>query len=780
MDQHATPRKKTAPEKTAPEKTAPEKTERPGGDQRRRLRHLELLLEVTRRMAGYETLDEVLRALVEMTTTELNAERGSLFLNDADTNELYSRVAQGNIQREIRILNSSGVAGYVYTSGEALIIHDAYADPRFNRSIDEQTGFTTRNILCVPIKTVKGETIGVAQTLNKKAGKFTKHDLDLLEAMTSQGTLALQSAQFIERMQAIRRQEMEFIDVVSEVTADIKLGSLLQKVMGEATRLLNAERSTLFLNDDKTNELWSEVGQGLESVQIRLPNHVGIAGAVFTSAKAINIPYAYADLRFNPAFDKKTGFFTRSILCVPIINKYGKVIGVTQVLNKRGGPFTTEDESRLRAFTAQISIALENAKLFADVQAMKNYNESMLESMSNGVITLDEAEKIVTCNAAGQRILRVQPAQILNKPSAEFFAGANGWVLDKLKRVAETQAADIVVDGELTVGEEKLSTNLTVLPLLSMEKKRIGSMLMIEDISNEKRLKSTMSRYMDPGIADKMLASGAEALGGQAVLATILFSDVRSFTTITEQLGAQGTVALLNEYFTLMVDCIQREEGMLDKFIGDAIMAAFGIPVAHDDDADRSVRTAIAMIRELWRWNHERVAEGKLPVDIGIGLNTDTVVSGNIGSKKRMDYTIIGDGVNLAARLESACKQYGSHILISEFTYKALKGTYYSRELDLVVVKGKTRPVAIYEILDYHTDESYPQMIDALRHFKAGLVKYRQQKWDDAAAEFKEVLALNERDKAAKLYVERCEYLKQNPPTVAGEAWDGVWVLESK
>jgi adenylate cyclase len=360
---------------------------------RRRLRHLELLLEVTRRMASYGTLDQVLQALVEMTTTELNAERGSLFLNDPDTNELYSRVAQGNIQREIRILNTSGIAGYVYTSGEALIIADAYADDRFNRSIDEQTGFQTRNILCVPIKTVKGEVIGVAQTLNKRTGKFTKHDLNLLEAMTSQGTLALQSAQFIERMQAIRRQEMEFIDVVSEVTADIKLGSLLQKVMGEATRLLNAERSTLFLNDEKTSELWSEVGQGLESVQIRLPNHLGIAGAVFTSGKAINIPYAYADLRFNPAFDKKTGYFTRSILCVPIVNKHGKVIGVTQVLNKRGGPFSGEDESRLRAFTAQISIALENAKLFADVQNMKNYNEAMLESMSNAVITLDETER---------------------------------------------------------------------------------------------------------------------------------------------------------------------------------------------------------------------------------------------------------------------------------------------------------------------------------------------------------------------------------------------------
>ena len=744
---------------------------------RRRLRHLELLLEVTRRMAGYGTLDQVLQALVEMTTTELNAERGSLFLNDPDTNELYSRVAQGNIQREIRILNTSGIAGYVYTAGEALIIADAYADDRFNRSIDEQTGFQTRNILCVPIKTVKGEVIGVAQTLNKRSGKFTKHDLNLLEAMTSQGTLALQSAQFIERMQAIRRQEMEFIDVVSEVTADIKLGSLLQKVMGEATRLLNAERSTLFLNDEKTSELWSEVGQGLESVQIRLPNHLGIAGAVFTQGKAINIPYAYADLRFNPAFDKKTGYFTRSILCVPIVNKHGKVIGVTQVLNKRGGPFTGEDESRLRAFTAQISIALENAKLFADVQNMKNYNEAMLESMSNAVITLDESEKIATCNAAGLRILRVTPAQILQKPAVEFFAGSNAWVHEKLKRVGETQTTELAMEAELMVGDDKLSVNLTALPLLSAEKKRLGSMLMLEDISNEKRMRSTMSRLMDPGIADQMLAGGVDALGGKNVMATVLFSDIRGFTTITETLGAQGTVALLNEYFTLMVDCIQREEGMLDKFIGDAIMAAFGIPVGHDDDADRSVRTSIAMIRELWHWNKVRITEGKLPVDIGIGLNTDNVVSGTIGSKKRMDYTIIGDGVNLAARLESACKQYGAHILISEFTYKQLRGTYYSRELDLVVVKGKTKPVAIYEVLDYHTDESYPQMTDALRHFRSGLMKYRQQKWTDAKKEFGEVLALNEHDKAAKMYLGRCDHFFANPP---GDDWDGVWVMESK
>ncbi len=745
--------------------------------QKRRLRETELLLEISRKMSAIDSLDTVLNVLVEMTTAELGAERGSLFLNDPDTNELYSRVAQGNFHHEIRILNTSGVAGYVFTTGEGVIIHDAYADPRFNRSVDEQTGFVTHSILCVPIKNAKGETMGVAQTLNKKNGRFNRSEMALFEAMVSQGSLALQSAQFIERLENIRKQELEFINIVSEMTSDIKLGSLLQKVMSEATRMLNAERSTLFLHDEKTNELWSEVGQGLESMQIRLPSHVGIAGAVFASGKTINIPYAYADLRFNPAFDKKTGFFTRSILCVPVVNKHGRTIGVTQVLNKRGGPFTNEDEARLRAFTAQVSIALENAKLFADVQAMKNYNDAMLESMSNGLITLDEAGKIATCNAACLRILKIAANDILHRPATEYFTGANDWIMGKLQLVIDTGEQQSMMDAPLQVGEERLSVNFTVQPLLNIDQKRIGSMMVIEDISSEKRLKSTMSRYMDPGIADRLVASGAELLGGQNVESTVLFSDIRGFTTLTEQLGAQGTVALLNEYFTLMVDCIQREEGMLDKFIGDAIMAAFGIPVTHEDDADRAVRASIAMINTLNKWNRQRVSEGKLPVNIGIGLNTDTVVSGNIGSNKRMDFTIIGDGVNLASRLESACKQYGAKILVSEFTIRKLQGTYRNREVDLVVVKGKTQPVSVYEILAYHTEETFPHIAEVLGLFKDGIAEYRNRRWDSAIKLFNECVSINPNDKPSHLFLERAQILKQTPPP---DDWTGVWVMESK
>ena len=256
----------------------------------------------------------------------------------------------------------------MFTSGQGAIVRDAYADDRFNRAIDQQTGFRTRSILCAPLKTMKGDVIGVAQLLNKIDGEFSEEDLLLLETIISQASVSLESFRTIEDIEKSRRQELDFLAVVSEISSELKLGPLLQKIMAAITRMLDAERSTLFINDEKTSELYTEVGQGLGATTIRLPNHLGIAGAVFTSGQSVNIPYAYADLRFNPSFDRKTGFFTRSILCVPVANKAGKVIGVTQVLNKRGGTFTAEDEARLKAFTSQISIGLENAKLFDDVQ----------------------------------------------------------------------------------------------------------------------------------------------------------------------------------------------------------------------------------------------------------------------------------------------------------------------------------------------------------------------------------------------------------------------------
>ena len=756
-----------------------------------KLNRTELLLEINGQVAGLNDLSQILWKVIKFLTQELDADRATLFLNDSETNELYSRVAQGDLVREIRILNTVGIAGAVYQSEVGEIIHDVSKDNRFHHEIDQQTGYKTKNMICCPVKNFAGETIGVIEVLNKKAGRFTKDNLLFVEAAASRAAKSIQNAQNAELYEKRRAKEIEFMNTVSDVTTEIDLNKLLEKVMEEAARLLNADRATLFLNDNKSSELFSRAAMGEGIGEIRLPNDAGIAGSVFTSGKTINIQHAYADLRFNPEFDKKTGYFTRSILCVPIRNKHSEVIGCTQVLNKRGGKFTKEDESRLMAFTQQVAISLENAKLFEDISKSKKYNESMLSSMSNGVITVNEDGIIVTCNKAGLNILNINQSEVVTRPASEFFSGSKEWIFKKIESVRETRKPVNIMDVEIManskekVGTEKISVNLSILPLISEGltggitnkiSDFMGTLVIFEDISSEKRVKTTMSRYMDPAIADQLLEKGSEIMGGQNTEATILFSDIRSFTSITEKLGAQGTVKLLNQYFEIMVECITEQGGILDKFIGDAIMAAFGLPITFDDDEDRGLKASINMINRLWAWNKERKKAGILPLEMGIGLNTDNVVAGNIGSEKRMDYTMIGDGVNLAARLESACKQYNARILISDYTFKKLKGTYRIRYIDDVIVKGKTEPVGIHEVLDYHNDETFPNLLEVVNYFNQGRKDYKLGNFDKAIISFKNCLKANKNDKLSSTYIDRCEYLIKEKHA----DWNGVWRMESK
>ncbi len=260
----------------------------------------------------------------------------------------------------------------------------------------------------VSVRTARGEVIGVVQTLNKRDGGFTAYDMDLLEAMATQASVALQSSQFIEGMKkTCGKPELEFLDLVADITSSLDLSVLLRRVMSEATRMLKADRSTLFLHDEKTNELWSEVGEGLQQHdQSACLATWALRERCFSRARPPTSRTPTPTCASIPPSTRRPAISPVPSSACRLVNKNGKMIGVTQALNKRGGPFTAEDEARLKAFTAQVSIALENAKLFDDVQNMRNYNQSVLESMSSGVITLDEEGRIHTCNAASYRILK--------------------------------------------------------------------------------------------------------------------------------------------------------------------------------------------------------------------------------------------------------------------------------------------------------------------------------------------------------------------------------------
>ena len=743
------------------------------------VRRTSAIADIANRVSDSLSLDVLFPRLMEVVSATLKADRSSLFLYDAESGELYSRVSQGDAMEEIRFPSKLGIAGSVFTTGEAEIITaDAYSNARFNQEIDRHTGYRTRNILCVPIRNKGGEVIGVTQVLNKRAGDFDAEDQRLLEGMSQQAAAALENARLFEKVERQQREEAMLLEVVSSIVSEIRLVPLLAKILAAATQLLDSERGTLFLHDPERDELFSRIADGIDSSEIRFPADAGIAGECFTSGKVINILDAYQDARFNPEIDRRTGYRTSSMLCMPIVARGARVIGVMEILNRKAGAFGPADERRLHAFCAEAAVAIQNAQLFEEISAERNYNESILRSMSNAVLTLDADGVLRKVNEAAVRILRRAEGELVGHPLGELFGGRNAWVARSLDKVRAAGKTDITVDTEVFVdAAQAVSVDLTTVPLLSMNDEPIGYMLMMEDITREKRLRSTMSRYMSKAVVDRLLDSGEAVLGGIGREVSVLFSDIRGFSSISERLGAQETVALLNEYFTDMVDIVFAHHGVLDKYMGDMIMAVFGSVLQDADDADNAVNVGNKMMGGLRLLNDRLVARGREPIRIGVGISTGQVVAGNIGSPKRLEYTVIGNRVNIAHRLEDANKFYGTSVLICSQTYARLKDRSDVREIDLIRVRGMEMPIAIYEVIGHHTEESFPHRDAAVQAFNEGLARYRRREWKDAARCFQDALRANPNDNPSRIYAERCDIFCSTPPA---PGWDGVWTVQSR
>jgi adenylate cyclase len=742
------------------------------------LRRTTALADIANRVNDSLSLDVLFPRLMEVVTEALNADRSTLFLHDPETGDLFSRVLQGDTIGEIRFPSNLGVAGSVFTRGAAEIIGDAYADTRFNQDVDRKTGYRTRNILCVPIRNKKREVIGVTQVLNKLSGDFDAEDKRLLEGLSLQASAALENARLFEKVERQQREEAMLLEVSISIVSEIHLDPLLEKIMAAATTLLSADRGTLFLYDPAAEELYSRVAGGITAEGIRFPANAGLAGECFSNGKVINLADAYADSRFNQEVDRHTGYRTHSMLCMPIVARGERKIGVMQILNRRGGPFGPAEERRLRAFCAQAAVAIENAQLFEEVRAERNYNEAILHSMNNAVLTLDAAGVVRKVNGAAARILRRGAEDLVGRELDELFPGRNRWVVNSLAKVRDSGRTDITIDTDLVIeGSEAVSVNLVTVPLTSMRDEPIGYMLMMEDITREKRLRNTMSRYMSKSVVDKLMESGEAELGGIGRDVSVLFSDIRGFTSISERLGAKETVALLNEYFTDMVDIVFAHNGVLDKYIGDMIMAVFGSVLQSEEDASNAVIVGNKMMTGLHQLNRRRIARGSEPIRIGVGISTGNVVAGNIGSMKRMEYTVIGDRVNLAERLESANKFYGTSILLCDTTWAAVKHHAATREIDLIRVRGRATPVAIYEALGHHSEDSFPHREEVLEAFSTGLRHYRRRDWFGAERHFSDALDAHPMDGPTRIYLERCQFYRKHPPA---DDWDGVWEMLNK
>jgi adenylate cyclase len=264
------------------------------------LRRLSELMNVSAELERVSSLDDVLVHLMDIVTESLGADRSTLFLHDSSSGELFSHVAQGGLVDEIRLSPAEGIAGAVFRSQKPITIDDAYSDPRFNQEVDRRTGYHTNNILCVPVRGWDGQVFGVTQVLNKREGPFNSEDCALLKALTSHASIMLEKARLNESIEKAQRDEQQLLGVKQALTSELYLGALLQRVVFITTDVLEAERSSLFLHDELTGELWTKIAERLHAHVIRVLSDAGLAGTVFSSGEVINIPHAYADPRFNP------------------------------------------------------------------------------------------------------------------------------------------------------------------------------------------------------------------------------------------------------------------------------------------------------------------------------------------------------------------------------------------------------------------------------------------------------------------------------------------------
>ncbi|MEH2192220.1 MAG: adenylate/guanylate cyclase domain-containing protein [Nostoc sp.] len=782
---------------------------------------------------GFETLlQEMLHSITLKTGELLGADRTTIFLLDEEKQELWSILAEGEGDRslEIRIPADKGIAGEVATFKQVINIpFDFYYDPRshFAQEQEKRTGYRTYTMLALPLLNEHGQLVAVVQLLNKlKSG--SNHADPLAERIDTKGFLSADEQLFQEFAPSIRlilessrsfyvaTQKQRAVAALMKAIKSLSQSSLdledtLKRVMDEAKELMNADRSTLWLIDRDRHELWTKITQDDGSTkELRVPVGKGFAGIVAASGKKLNIAfdlYYHSDSDTAKLLDQQNGYRTCSLLCMPVFNADQQLIGVTQLVNKKKtgdfphynpvdwpkapdcfqASFDRNDEEFMEAFNIQAGVALQNAQLFATVKQQEQMQRDILRSLSNGVVSTDKTGLIIAANESAKRMLGLELEDRLEgKLVTDAIAIKEGdfskWYQDALHGVDLRDRQQYYPDRTLiTTDIKQHSINLSINTIAdaSDQEQVRGALVVMEDISDEKRLKSTMYRYMTQELAEELLKLDDAKLGGDRKEVSILFSDIRGYTTLTESLEAEEVVSMLNEYFESMVEAVFKHKGTLDKYIGDAIMAVFGSPLPLQEHAWMAVQTSLEMRVRLHEFNQRRYADNKPGIKIGIGINSDIVISGNIGSSKRMEFTAIGDGVNLGSRLESVSKQYGCDIIISHNTFKPCEDNIWARELDYIRVKGRNEPVAIYELLGLRSNPIESEKLQVIEHYHKGREYYLNRQFSFARAEFAKVLAVDNQDKAAMLHLLRCQHWLQSPPTESD--WDeGVWTFLEK
>lgn len=507
----------------------------------------------------------------------------------------------------------------------------------------------------------------------------------------------------------LKRQEglLALTEISQVINSTLELDEVLRIVMDTIVQLTQAERGFLMLRSEQ-GDLAIRVARNWEKASLD-PSEFAISRTVINRVVTEGQPVLTTNAREDPRFGSQDSiviFNLRSILCVPLKVK-GELTGVIYADNRvRSGIFTESDRYLLATFANQAAIAIENARLFASVRRtlaevteLKNLMDNVFASIASGVLTTDLQNRITLCNQAAQSILGINNA-------VELVGQNLHEILPPVGRVLAQHATRVRQTGQNIIGLElspvlpqrgPISLRLHFSPLIDANQATQGIAIVLEDLTERKQLRAQLrlfERMVSPAVIEQLDPDQLQ-LGGKRVEITTLFADIRGFTGFSESTDPERLVSVLNCYLAAAADAVLAQEGTIDKFLGDAIMAWFNAPILQPDHTMRAVRAALSLQEAASKLRCQLPVGSQL--DFGVGIHTGEAVLGLVGAETRMEYTAIGDSVNTARRIQENAA--AGQVLISATVYDCISNQVEVRPVQPIHAKGKQFPIQVYEVI---------------------------------------------------------------------------------
>jgi adenylate cyclase len=540
----------------------------------------------------------------------------------------------------------------------------------------------------------------------KLEGDEQKYPALITEGIAQLGTEVDTLRKISKRLEEERRSLRALAQIGQVVNSTLELDIVLQIVMDTIVRLTHAERGFLMLKD-QGGLLATRVARNWEQESLpdtELTFSSTIVNSVIENGKPLLTTNAQQDPRFLGQ-ESVVAFNLRSIMCVPMKIK-DDITGVIYADNRiKTGMFGNKDLDLLVGFANQAAFAIENARLFNsvrrtldEVSRLKSLMDHVFTSVASGVLTIDLNGRILTCNKAAEGILGKTSVELFGQSLAHEIPSLALSIRPAVNQILQSDQPSVGMDASLRLpirGQVELALQLT--PLKDGQEKTQGVVIVMDDLTERKRLeeqRKLFEKMVSPAVIAQLEMNNLQ-MGGKRSEITVLFADLRGFTNLSEEINSEDLVSVLNQYLTNAAEAILTEEGTIDKFLGDAVMAWFNAPVKQTDHVLRAIRASIAI--QNGETSLHKVLNRGARLRSGIGIHCGPAILGLVGMEKRMDFTAIGDAVNVAKRIQEAA-QPGS-ILVSEEVYQRVGDSIRVKPVEPLVAKGKRDPIKVFELI---------------------------------------------------------------------------------